>query len=241
MTNHHLLLILLTTAVLGLPNHSLYAREPWASDPSKPAIKPYQLPLLQGDTDFHSAPTSLLPAPVLDPDTLYQAALDCYPEVSKFNIDVDLIAGYRQIISQYDTSELPAIGEQYIGIVGKMPLISASEDSRARDREYNRRTRTAAAVAGFAQAIADRNFAYRELGLYMALEARAMVRVNQGVAASDEQIGMMEKVAQTQRNLTQYSAAVVQHRLSLIAMCDQQQAPILNRYLKNIAALPVAP
>ena len=207
----------------SLLSNTAFAREPWAYNDTKPQIKPFEIPSLQGDTQYQDPIPSLLPAPEIDPDTIYSAALNCYPEESKFKIDVDLVAGYRRVSDQYDTSGWPALSEHYIGVVGKIPLLSDSEDSRTRDREYLRRTRTAEAVAGFAQALANRNFAYREIGLYMALEARAIVRVGKGIAPTEEQITMMEKVAEAQRNITKFSADAVQYRLAIIAMCDDQK------------------
>lgn len=223
-----------------LLSNTACARDPWNDKEQKPDIRPFEVPRLQGDTQYQDPIPSLLPAPEIDPDSIYTAALNCYPEEYKFKVDVDLVAGYRRVSDQYDTSGWPALSEHYIGVVGKIPLLSDSEDSRARDREYLRRTRTAEAVAGFAQALANRNFAYREIGLYMALEARAIVRVGKGIAPTEEQITMMEKVAEAQRNVTKYSAEAVQFRLAIIAMCDDQKAPVLNEYLKQIAFLPKA-
>ncbi len=211
---------------------------PWEDNTEQPDIQPFKLPQLESDTHYQDAIPSLLPAPKINPDAIYQAALNCYPEVSTFKMDVDLVAGYRRVNDQYDSSTWPDLSEHYIGIVGKLPLVSATEDSRDRDREYRRRTLTAKAVAGFAKALANRNLSYREIGLYLALEARAVVRVEKGIAPVDEQILMMEKVAATQRNISQYSAETVQYRLAIVAMCDEVKAPRLNQYLKKIAELP---
>lgn len=211
---------------------------PWEDNTEQPDIQPFKLPQLESDTHYQDAIPSLLPAPKINPDAIYQAALNCYPEVSTFKMDVDLVAGYRRVNDQYDSSTWPDLSEHYIGIVGKLPLVSATEDSRDRDREYRRRTLTAKAVAGFAKALANRNLSYREIGLYLALEARAVVRVEKGIAPVDEQILMMEKVAATQRNISQYSAETVQYRLAIVAMCDEVKAPRLNQYLKKIADLP---
>ncbi len=212
---------------------------PW-TEPKEPVpeVQPFELPRLQGDTQYKDTVPSLLPAPEIDSDLIYQNVLNCYPEVSKFKINVDLVAGYRQVNDQYNSSAWPDLTEHYIGIVGKIPLMSSTEDSRTRDREYKRRTATAKFVAGFAQALANRNHAYREIGLYMALEARAITRVQRGIAPTTEQIQMMEKVAEAQRNITKYSAEAVESRLALMAMCDDQKGPGLNDYLKRIALLP---
>ncbi|MCZ4339878.1 hypothetical protein [Shewanella colwelliana] len=72
----------------------------------------------------------------------------------------------------------------------------------------------------------------------MVLEARAITRVQRGIAPTSEQVTMMEKVATAQRDITKYSAEAVENRLALMAMCDDQKGPGLNQYLKKIAALP---
>ena len=227
--------------ILGLLAFNCFANDyPWSDNPDKPDIKPFILPQLESENHYQDPIPSLLPAPKIDPDAIYQSALNCYPEVSTFKVDLDLVAGYRRVNDQYDTSTWPDLSEHYIGVVGKLPLISTTEDSRDRDREYRRRSLTAKAVAGFAKALANRNLSYREMGLYMALEARAIVRVERGIAPVDEQILMMEKVAAAQRNISQYSADSVQHRLAIVAMCDENKAPRLNTYLKKIAYLPTA-
>lgn len=226
-------------SVYFLCTNSFATDYPW-TEPKEPVpeVKPFQLPKLQGDTQFQDPVPSLLPAPEIDPDSIYQNVLNCYPEVSTFKIDVDLVAGYRQVSDKYSSSSWPDLSEHYVGIVGKIPLVSNTEDSRARDREFKRRTAAAKFVAGFAQALANRNHAYRELGLYMALEARAVTRVERGLAPTSEQVDMMIKVAASQRNITKYSAEAVENRLALMAMCDDQKGPGLNDYLKRVANLP---
>jgi hypothetical protein len=119
-----------------------------------------------------------------------------------------------------------------------MPLYSTTEQSRERQWEYQRRTATATAVAAFTQALADRNYAYRMMGLYLSLEARSQQRVAQGVANISEQVTLLEKVASTHRDVLGHEAKLVEHRLALVAMCEEAQSPIVNRYLEQLAHLP---
>lgn len=213
---------------------------PW-SQPSEPApeVTPFELPTIKGNSPHFNTPIpALKAAPKIDPDTIFDIITHCYPEKSKFKIDLSLVAGVKSSINQYDASNWPDITEHYVGIVGKMPLYSTTEQARERQWEYQRRTATATAVSAFAEALANRNHAYRELGLYLAMEARSQARVRQGVANVKEQVGFLEKVASAQRDILKFEAKVVEQRLTLISMCDDLRAPDINQYLKNIAHLP---
>ena len=134
---------------------------PW-DEPSAqpPEIKPFELPTLKGDAPHYNTSTpALKPAPKIDPDAIFQTVLNCYPEKSKFKLDLNLVAGMRTNLDEYNSDDWPEISEHYVGIVGKMPLYSTTEQSRERQWEYQRRTATATSVASFTQALADRNYA----------------------------------------------------------------------------------
>lgn len=213
---------------------------PWdESEVPAPEIKPYELPTLKGYAPHYNKPLpALLPAPKIDSDTIFNSVLRCYPEKSKFKIDLNLIAGVRSNFDEYDNDDWPEISEHYIGIVGKMPLYSTTEQSRERQWEYQRRTQTATIVASFAQSLAERNYAYRLMGLYLSLEARSQTRVEQGVANVTEQVTYLEKVASTHKAVLAHEAKIVEYRLSLVAMCDSHQADAMNNYLLKVATLP---
>ncbi|KZX63851.1 hypothetical protein A3712_20735 [Vibrio sp. HI00D65] len=213
---------------------------PW-NEPTvlPPEVKPFELPTLHGDAPHFNTPVpALLPAPKIDPDTIFESVLHCYPEKSKFKIDIDIVAGMRANMDEYDNDDWPDISEHYIGIVGKMPLYSTTEQSRERQWEYQRRTATASAVAAFTKALASRNYSYRTMGLYLALEARSQARVSKGVANVDEQITLLEKVATAHRDVLTHEATLVEQRLALVAMCEEDQSQTINTYLQKIAVLP---
>jgi hypothetical protein len=214
--------------------------KPWSdSDVKAPKIEPYKLPTLQDNqVDFKDDIPALRPAPKVNPDDIFNAVLSCYPEKSKFKIDLGLVAGMRSTLDEYDSDSWPSISEHYVGIVAKMPIYSASEQSRERQWEYQRRTATAQSVATFTKALADRNYAYRLMGLYLSLEARSQVRVQQGVASVDEQVGLLEKVAQAQRDVVTQESILVQQRLSLVALCEDSHADEINQYLEKLLVLP---
>lgn len=211
-------------------------KNPWGGDASPaPLVKPYKLPRFGGEIGDHWTQTApIKSAPAVDVEGLFYAVLACYPEKSKFRIEIDLEARYGNR-SSYDVSGAE-IGQHYAGIVARMPLYSASELSRERDREFKRRTDLGETIGFFIQALAQRNHALRELGLYSSLEARAQIRVAQGVAETTEQVRFLEKVAAAQLSLITAETALIQHRLNLISGCEDGAAGGLNNYIKKLAA-----
>jgi C4-dicarboxylate-specific signal transduction histidine kinase len=69
------------------------------------------------------------------------------------------------------------------------------------------------------------------MGLYEALEARSKERVKQGVVSPDEQIALLEKVANTQGELDQANATIEASRLALIGQCRPEVMNEVNNYI----------
>jgi hypothetical protein len=215
---------------------------PWANtaDPAQPPpLKPYDVPTLNGDkVDYHAPPAGLVKAPAIDADAVFLRVMGCYPEKSKYDIDVSLRASLRTSPALDLTDNSTSLGKSYVGIVASMPLYSGRELDREKDREYSRRKDTARAVADFITAIAARNQAVREFTLYRSLEARSAVRVQQGIVEASEQVGYLEKVATAQKELIQAEARIMESRLLLAGMCDPQNGATLGDWLKHLATVP---
>lgn len=164
--------------------------------------------------------------------------MDCYPVKSRWKMDVDLEAAVRstRVIDVTGT----AVGRSNIGIVARMPIYSATEHDREMEREARRRADTAKTVADFVEKLAERNASVRAVALYSALEQRARVRVNTGIADALEQVGYMEKTSTAERDLIRAEAGVMQTRLQLVAMCREGEADQMNRFLSGLAQLPAA-
>lgn len=216
---------------------------PWSDGDAQqpPKAKPYRLPTLAGDNvAFQDEPAKPVKAPHIDEDAVYQYVLDCFPEVSKWNLDVSLRAQLARsggALLGDDGSETE-LGSSYVGIVAKLPLYSASEISREKEREYKRRMDVAGNVANFITAIASRNHAVRELALYRSLEARSAIRVQQGIVEVAEQVQYLEKVAGAQESLIKNEAQIMENRLKLVGMCDPVNAPTINAWLTKVSAVP---
>lgn len=204
-----------------------------------PTVQPYQIPTMAGDgLDYHDRPAAIVQAPALDADAIFKAVLACYPERSKFDIDVDLRASIRssEVLDLQDTTT--GLGKSYVGIVASMPLYSGKELDREKEREYSRRKDTAKAVADFVTAIAGRNHAIREFALYRSLEARSAARVKEGITEASEQVSYLEKVASSQEKLINEEAKIMESRLLLAGMCDPKNAERIGAWLRKVSAVP---
>ena len=222
----------------------LFSFWPWKDGEAEqpPAVKPYKIPTLSGDElDFKAKPPPLVKAPKIDADAVYQYVLDCYPEASKWNLDVNLRAQIastpESILSSAGTSTTE-LGDSYLAIVASLPLYSSKELNREKERESLRRQNVATIVANFIAAIASRNHAIRELTLYRGLEARSALRVQQGISEAKEQVTYLEKVATSHNTLIKQEAKIMESRLQLSGMCDPANASTINTWLKNTSAVP---
>ncbi len=211
---------------------------PWG-EPAEPPPeqKPFELPRLYSDEQhYNSYIEPLRKTPSIDPDSVFTTVLKCFPAQSAFNAELSVVGGFRNGLDQFD-QDLPTISSHYVGLVGKIPLYSADERARRREREYQIRTITAQNVAGFIAAIASRNQAYREVGLYRALEARAQARVLNGIAPTTEQVTFLEKVAASHAKVIQQEALIVQYRLALGGLCENSKREQVNTWLMKLTEL----
>lgn len=106
------------------------------------------------------------------------------------------------------------------------------------EREYKRRSDTAAKVADFVNQLANRNQALRQLAIAASMEQRAQIRVNEGIADADEQIKWLDKVATLENALITAEAKAMDARLTLVSMCRDGEADHVNAYLTDLAQLP---
>ena len=214
---------------------------PWkGGEPEKPPVpKTYKMPTMADDgLDYHAKPAAIVQAPALDADAIFNSVLDCFPEKSKYDIDVKLRASVRSSDVLDLEDDTTSLGRNYVGIVATMPLYSGKELDREKEREYVRRKDTASAVAAFVTAIASRNHAIRELALYRSLEARSAIRVQQGIIEAAEQVGYLEKVARSQEKLITDEAKIMESRLLLAGMCDPKNAESIGGWLRKVSAVP---
>ena len=203
-------------------------------------MEPYKLPTFKGQTPSINNPIApYIQTPRLNADAIYQRVLACYPQKSKWQIDVDLRAAMTAADSGfYSSADTSGIGSNYVQIVANMPLYSATELDRAMKNEHDLRQETAKTVAQLVKAIAARNHALRKIALYTSLERRSAVRVQGGVVGTSEQVTYLEKVAKAYEAEIDAETDIMTARLALAALCAGDQYDTMNAYLAAVSRAP---
>ena len=194
---------------------------------------PHLLPTFRGDYPPHHAPAQPGPQAVM-PDTrgLFEQALACWPVESLFRGEIRAEGRVRTDAGPYyDGNGLASGGRSSVAIVATIPLYSAVERDREREREWIRRTKVAEAVGLFITALANRDKSQRMLELTRALERRSQERVKIGVAPTTEQVGYLEKVATIESDLVKQHGDLQKARLSLLGLCTTDRVDELDHYL----------
>jgi len=194
--------------------------------PPPPPAPPFALPLLDGEARTHEPPQGRMERGALpDPRALFDLAMGCYPSRSLFRAEIALEgrAARRQAgADSLNPAEAAAgSGAGYVGIVARIPLYSALEIDRERERELHRRKAAAQAVGALTQALAEWGVASRKLALFRALEKRAQERVAVGVAETGEQVQYLKEVAELEGRLNESRARVVEARMTFIGLCAE--------------------
>lgn len=206
------------------------------AEDTPPNIQPYKIPRFNGrEGDFKYIPPVKIPKAV-DADAVFRMIVNCFPERHKWGgVEIKAVGGARyterNTVSTLDTSGL---ARYYGGIVAEMPLYSPDETYRQQEQERKRRGEAAQNVAALLKALADRNRALRTIGIGESVEARSQLRVQQGIAPAEEQIGYLKEVAASVGDLDAANAAIVSARLSLSGQCRDEVADRVNNYLTEI-------
>ncbi len=196
--------------------------------------KPFILPTYSGEKTSHHAPPKPKPAgPFPDPREIYDFALRCWPAPSYMRAEVS-VEGRAQNVSTTGVDETGAVrflGRNSAALVARIPLYSATELDREREREYTRRTKLADSVGNFITALTDRHKTRRELELMRALEKRSQQRVQIGVTDTSEQVQYLQKVVTLEGELVKQRGMLEKSRLELIGHCRADEADGMDRYL----------
>lgn len=208
-----------------------------SAEPSKAAEgekKSWELPTFTGEKPTHYAPEKPVVAGELpDPRKLYDAALECWPAPSYFKAEVGVEGRLRSDRVNYLDESGMATGSARaaVALVARIPLYSAMDIDREREREYLRRVKVADAVGVFYTALTDRERARRQLALMRAMERRAQERVKIGVTDTTEQVGYLEKVSSIEGELLKLRGQIEKSRLELIGHCSVTAGNELDRVL----------
>jgi hypothetical protein len=211
---------------------------------------PYQIPLFDGDASrTKEQPKEPLVMPVLpNARELFDLVVSCWPEKSWFRGELsmearstrqtsDATSTYNSSTSTFDpvSGQIQTTSGNYVGIVGRIPLWSATELDKEREREVGRRGQIAAAVGTYITALAEHKLNERELQLQQALEKRTQERVALGISETREQVSYLEKVAQLEGKGLKTSADLIKSRVQISGMCDDHKAWVIDEYLKRFS------
>jgi len=219
---------------------------------------PYQVPLFDGNKDRTKAPpVEQLAMPTIpNGRELFELVVGCWPEKSWFRAELSIEARLTKQVNNSNSSNStsntttangqttttsfdPVSGQyqstsnNYIGIVGRIPLWSAAEIDRDREREIGRRGVISGAIGTYISALAEHKLTERELDLYRALEKRSQERVALGIVETREQVSYLEKVANLEGKLIKTSSDLIRSRISIAGMCDDRKAWVIDEYLKR--------
>lgn len=205
------------------------------AEPAKGAEKkPWELPTYTGEKPSHHASIQPdPPAPLPDTRELYDRAINCWPAPSFLRAEVSVEGRLRndRTAVMDETGTVTQTGRVGVALVARLPLYSALELDREREREYTRRVKVADAVGNFYTALTERQRVRRELHLMQALERRAQERVRVGVTETAEQVKYLEKVAALEGELLKLRGQVEKSRLELIGHCNTAAGNSLDAYL----------
>lgn len=222
---------LLAALLVVAPSKGEEKRETESEEGDK---KPFILPTYSGEKISHHAPPKPKPAgPFPEPREIYDYALRCWPAPSYMRAEVS-VEGRAQNISTTGVDETGAVrflGRNSAALVARIPLYSATELDREREREYMRRTKLADSVGNFITALTDRHKTRRELELMRALEKRSQQRVQIGVTDTSEQVQYLQKVVNLEGELVKQRGLLEKSRLELIGHCKADEADGMDSYL----------
>jgi hypothetical protein len=166
-----------------------------------------------------------------DSRELYQRTLDCWPNTQHMKAEVAIEGRVSQRNDGWIYSNgYPASGNS-ASLVARLPLYSATEMEREREREWTRRRRAAEAVGQWLSQVSDRQRIKQQLELMKSLEHRARLRVLAGIVDSSEQVHYMEKVAELDGQLMRQHGLIQRSRLELLGFCAPGHADALDKHL----------
>lgn len=200
-----------------------------------PEPMPWLMPTFKGDkVPLQIKPAQ--PAPQLpDSRELFAKVNKCWPAPSNFRAEMNLEGRINSMRSTYidDSGMLTGGGRASVALVARVPLYSAAEVDREREREYMRRGKVAEAVGALVSALADRTRLQREFEMNRALEQRAQQRVFIGVAETSEQVKYLEKVADIDGQLFRQKGLIEKARLDLLGLCSETQAQHIDDFIDS--------
>lgn len=210
---------------------------------------PYQIPLLDGKKERTKAqPTDeykLAPAP--NARELFDMVVACWPERSWFRGELSAEARSMRrnnAASGTNTTTLDPISGNYVtqnstgndatvGLLFRVPLWSATELDKERQRESDRRATIADKIGIYVSSLAEYQLTERQMHIHRALEKRAQERVQLGIAETNEQVKGLQSVSELEGKQITNRANLIKARITLQGLCTSEKAWLIDEYLKR--------
>lgn len=195
--------------------------------------QPWVLPTLDG-TEGVTIPSAPTPRPKqIDARRVWEAAMACWPERSTFRLELSAVGragfGSAATLNQDNTVTTDRV---WAGVVASIPLYSATELDRERQREYQRRTDAAKVVEELISSTTKAHTTARQVELLRAIEKRSQERVRYGVTDTAEQIAALTALVNAENSLTEHEAKAVAARLAAEATCEVGRAHLVREALR---------
>jgi hypothetical protein len=169
---------------------------------------------------------------------IYDYTTKCWPAASWLRAEISLEG--RKTNSAADTiTSINTDGSStreaktYAAIVAKIPLYSAIELDKEREREAKRNETIATNIGKLSDALFKYHVATRALSLRKALENRSKARVNIGVAETAEQITALKEVEDWMNKKITAEADIYSARLVLVGHCQSDKVQGLDEMLDD--------
>lgn len=203
------------------------------------AKPPLLVPLFDGDPRRTLQPPQDALRRPQTPDyrRLFDMVVACWPAKSWFRGDLYLEARAANksatagLAIDPTTNTVTSAGDRHVALVARIPLISATELDKERNRELERRGKIAEAVGNLVSAFSEGVMLNRQLRLLQALEKRAQERVRVGVAETAEQVRYLEQVSALETKIQGLHSDEIKARLHVVGMCDERNMAGIDAYL----------
>lgn len=172
---------------------------------------------------------------IMEFEVLQKIALKCMYDKGWLDLDVDIQSGIsnrERGFGQYQ--------DTFAGLVVRVPLYSGKELDRERTRTIERKKDVVSDATKLIESVELVFNARKLLSMYKILEKRSQRRVMGGVAGLEEQVLLLEKIAETKKQLVINAAAALGSRQLLLERCKEGSDKVnLKNYLDRLGEMNI--
>ena len=139
----------------------------------------------------------------LNYSTLNQLTSKCLIDKNWLDMDVDLKSGVSSRQRGFTEAQ-----DTFVGLVATVPLYSGKELDRERDKAAGRKRQAGDDIAVMIENIEKVLHNRRMLAVYKVMETRSKKRVQAGVVPLTEQVDIMEKLSNLQKETITFTAQI---------------------------------